>query len=69
MHNTEPQISQDAAGQGQRSSQTRPSLRQRQPRWASVAMAVLTSVALLYYLGNLFVACPRPTAAGPGDND
>jgi hypothetical protein len=34
-----------------------------------MAMAVLTSVALLYYLGNLFVACPRPTAAGPGDND
>jgi hypothetical protein len=32
-------------------------------------MAILTSVALLYYLGNLFVGCPRPTAAGPGDND
>jgi hypothetical protein len=32
-------------------------------------MAVLTGVALLYYLGNLFAVCPRPTAAGPGDND
>ena len=36
---------------------------------ASMAMAVLTGVALLCYLGNLFVVCPRPTAAGPGDND
>ncbi len=36
---------------------------------ASMAMAVLTGVALLCYLGNLFVVRPRPTAAGPGDND
>ena len=36
---------------------------------ASMAMAVLTGVALLCCLGNLFVVLPRPTAAGPGDND
>lgn len=44
-------------------------IRQRQPRRTSMAMAVLTGVALLYYLGNLFVVCPRPTAASPSDND
>ena len=36
---------------------------------ACMAMAVLTGVALLCYLGNLLVVCPRPTAADPGDND
>jgi hypothetical protein len=34
---------------------------------ASMAMAVLTGVALLCYLGNLFVVHPRPTADGQGD--
>jgi hypothetical protein len=34
-----------------------------------MAMAVLTGVALLCYLGNLFVVCARPTAAGPGGDD
>lgn len=34
---------------------------------ASMAMAVLTGVALLCYLGNLFVVHPRPTAAGQDD--
>src|SRR5260370_25611622 len=33
---------------------------------ASMAMAVLTGVALLCYLGNLFLACPPPTPARPG---
>jgi hypothetical protein len=36
---------------------------------ASMAMAVLTGVALLCYLGNLFLVRSRPTAAGQGDND
>ncbi len=44
MRNTEPAISQDAAGRRQRSSQTRT-------------------------LRDLFVARPRPTGAGQGDND
>jgi hypothetical protein len=35
----------------------------------SMAMAVLTGVALLCYLGNLFVVRPRLTAVGPGGND
>jgi hypothetical protein len=33
-----------------------------------MAMAVLTGLALLCCLGNLFVVRPRPTAAGQGDN-
>ena len=33
---------------------------------ASMAMAVLTGVALLCYLGNLFAVPPRPTSAGQG---
>ena len=36
---------------------------------ASVAMAVLTGVALLCYLGNRFVVRPRAAGAGQGDND
>jgi hypothetical protein len=36
---------------------------------ASMAMAVLTGVALLCYLGNLFVVPPGPTAAGQGGRD
>jgi hypothetical protein len=36
---------------------------------ASMAMAVLTGVALLCYLGNLFAVPPRPTAAAPGGRD
>ena len=62
MHTTEPAISQDAAGQG---TAQQPGVDPRR----SMAIGVLTGVALLCYLGNLFVVCPRPTAAGPGDND
>ncbi len=36
---------------------------------ASMAMAVLTGIALLCYLGNLFVVPPGPTAAGQGGRD
>lgn len=36
---------------------------------ASMAMAVPTGAALLCYLGNLFAAPPRATAAGQGSRD